>query len=213
MRDSAGCNRVCIASKSSAPSRAITISPSSADPGGSSSPNGRSSGKYRSSGRSLRDHNASSPPAFSSTPRKPSHFGSYCQRSASGNSRTSSASIGGNGIFLCRKAGSVVLGMSAILSVNDVSMTERLPRRPPGKQVVGLSDLLAVSTVRALVGEDLPSSRHERDLPRAHPLPKSRLEWIRVLRLAPRFGPKVLRVARCAAELERNQVILFVRGW
>ena len=40
---------------------------------------------------------ASSPPAFSSTPRKPSHFGSYCQPSPSGSSRTSSASIGGNG--------------------------------------------------------------------------------------------------------------------
>ncbi len=45
----------------------------------------------------LRDQSASSPPTFSSTPRKPSHFGSYCQPSPSGSSWTSSASIGGNG--------------------------------------------------------------------------------------------------------------------
>ena len=44
-------------------------------------------------------------PAFSSTPRKPSHFGSYCQPSPSGSSRTSSASIGGNG--------TIAAGMSA----------------------------------------------------------------------------------------------------
>src|SRR6266536_1956514 len=39
---------------------------------------------------------ASSPLRFSITPRKPSHFGSYCQ-SPSGSSVTSSASMGGNG--------------------------------------------------------------------------------------------------------------------
>src|SRR5205085_7273296 len=33
------------------------------------------------------------------TPRKPSHFGSYCHASPCGSSRTSSASIGGNGTF------------------------------------------------------------------------------------------------------------------
>ena len=57
----------------------------------------RSSGKYRSSGRPLRDQSASSPPSFSSTPRKPSHFGSYRQPPPAGSSATSSASIGGNG--------------------------------------------------------------------------------------------------------------------
>src|ERR687888_614648 len=98
-RDSAGCSRICIESKSSTPLRAITISPSSAEWGGSSSPSGRSSGKYRSSGRSFRDHSASSPPSFSSTPRKPSHLGSNCQPSPAGSSLTSSASIGGNGTF------------------------------------------------------------------------------------------------------------------
>ncbi len=44
-RLSAGCRRVCIESKSSTPSRAITISPSRAEWGGSSSPSGASSGK------------------------------------------------------------------------------------------------------------------------------------------------------------------------
>ena len=44
-RLSAGWSRVDIESKSSTPSRAITISPSSAEWGGSSSPSGRSSGK------------------------------------------------------------------------------------------------------------------------------------------------------------------------
>ena len=44
-RDSAGWSRICIESKSSAPSRAITISPSSAEWGGSRSPSGRNSGK------------------------------------------------------------------------------------------------------------------------------------------------------------------------
>ena len=44
-RLSAGCSRVDIESKSSTPSRAITISPSSAEWGGSRSPSGRSSGK------------------------------------------------------------------------------------------------------------------------------------------------------------------------
>ena len=34
---------------------------------------------------------------FSRIPRNPSHFGSYCQPSGSGSSRTSSASIGGKG--------------------------------------------------------------------------------------------------------------------
>ena len=47
----------------------------------------------------FRDQSASSPPSFSSTPRKPSHFGSYCQPSPAGSSRTSSASIGGKGTF------------------------------------------------------------------------------------------------------------------
>ena len=47
----------------------------------------------------MRDQSASSPPSFSSTPRKPSHFGSYCQPSPAGSSRTSSASIGGKGTF------------------------------------------------------------------------------------------------------------------
>jgi hypothetical protein len=44
-RLSAGWSLVCIESKSSTPSRAITISPSSAEWGGSSSPSWRSSGK------------------------------------------------------------------------------------------------------------------------------------------------------------------------
>ena len=44
-RLSAGCSRVCIASKSRTPSRSMTISPSSAECGGSRSPSGRSSGK------------------------------------------------------------------------------------------------------------------------------------------------------------------------
>ena len=44
-RLSAGWSRICIESKSSTPSRAITISPSSAEWGGSRSPSGRSSGK------------------------------------------------------------------------------------------------------------------------------------------------------------------------
>jgi hypothetical protein len=45
IRDSAGWSRICIESKSRTPSRAITISPSSAECGGNSSPSGRSSGK------------------------------------------------------------------------------------------------------------------------------------------------------------------------
>src|SRR5881392_2229495 len=77
----------------------MTISPSSAEWGGRRSPSFRSSGKYRSSGRSFRDQSASSPPSFSSTPRKPSHFGSYRHPSPSGSSETSSASIGGKGTF------------------------------------------------------------------------------------------------------------------
>ena len=65
----------------------------------------RSSGKYRSSGRAFRDQSRTSPEAFSSRPRKPSHFGSYCQPSPAGSSRTSSASIGGKGIARSRSAG------------------------------------------------------------------------------------------------------------
>ena len=45
IRLSAGCRRICMASKSSSPSRSITISPSSAERGGRSFPSGRSSGK------------------------------------------------------------------------------------------------------------------------------------------------------------------------
>ena len=45
MRLSAGCRRICIESKSSRPSRAITISPSSAEWGGSSSPSGAQLGE------------------------------------------------------------------------------------------------------------------------------------------------------------------------
>jgi hypothetical protein len=44
-RLSAGWSRICIESKSRTPSRAITISPSSAEWGGSRSPSARSSGK------------------------------------------------------------------------------------------------------------------------------------------------------------------------
>src|SRR6266508_1122557 len=99
IRDSAGCRRICIASKSRRPSRSMTISPSSAECGGNSSPSGRSSGKYRSSGRPLRLQSASSPLSFSSTPRKPSHFGSYCHCGPVGIASTSSASCGGNGTF------------------------------------------------------------------------------------------------------------------
>ena len=44
-RLSAGWSRICIASKSRTPSRSMTISPSSADSGGSSFSSGRSSGK------------------------------------------------------------------------------------------------------------------------------------------------------------------------
>src|SRR6266850_2324948 len=99
MRDSAGCSRFCIASNSSFPPSSMTISPSSAECGGRRPPSVRSSGKYRSSGRSFRLQSASSPPSFSRTPRKPSHFGSYCQRSPSGSFSTSCASIGGNGTF------------------------------------------------------------------------------------------------------------------
>ena len=124
IRDSAGWSRICIASKSSAPSRTITTSPSSAERGGSSSPSGRSSGKYRSSGRPFRDQSASSPPTFSSTPRKPSHFGSYCQPSPSGSSRTSSASIGGNGIAAGGLAQSVLVD-----DVEDVPVRVLEPRR------------------------------------------------------------------------------------
>ena len=39
------------------------------------------------------------------SPRNPSHFGSYCHSSPVGSSRTSSASIGGNGIESSRLAG------------------------------------------------------------------------------------------------------------
>src|ERR1051326_8955553 len=42
---------------------------------------------------------ARSAPAFSNTPRNPSHFGSYCHPSSSGSSRTSCASMGGKGMF------------------------------------------------------------------------------------------------------------------
>ncbi len=104
-RLSAGWRRICIASKSRTPSRSMTISPSSAESGGRSFSSGRSSGKYRRSGRALRDQRRSSPEPFSRRPRKPSHFGSYCHSSPSGSSRTSSASIGGNGIDACRSAG------------------------------------------------------------------------------------------------------------
>ncbi len=44
-RLSAGCSRICIESNSSTPSRAITISPSRAEWGGSRLPSGASSGK------------------------------------------------------------------------------------------------------------------------------------------------------------------------
>ena len=104
-RLSAGCSRICIASKSRTPSRSMMISPSSADSGGRSLSSARSSGKYRRSGRAFRDHSRSSPDPFSRRPRKPSHFGSYCHPSPSGRSRTSSASIGGNGIDGSRSAG------------------------------------------------------------------------------------------------------------
>src|SRR5712691_7730717 len=77
----------------------MTISPSSAECSGRRSPRARSSGKYRSSGRPLRLQSASSPLSFSSTPRKPSHFGSYCHLGPVGISSTSSASCGGNGTF------------------------------------------------------------------------------------------------------------------
>src|SRR5262249_48153066 len=52
-----------------------------------------------SSGRPFRLQRHSSGPSFSRTPRKPSHFGSYCQPWAAGSSSTSSASIGGKGTF------------------------------------------------------------------------------------------------------------------
>src|SRR5207244_9201220 len=124
-RDSAGWSRICIESKSRTPSRAITISPSSAEWGGSSSPRGRSSGKERSNGRPFRDQSASSPPSFSSTPRKPSHFGSYRQPPPEGSSETSSASIGGKGTF--------GLGASAITSNLDESFGERDTRTVGGE--------------------------------------------------------------------------------
>ena len=56
-------------------------------------------GSSEAAGRPLRDQSASSSPSFSSTPRKPSHFGSNCQPSVSGSALTSCASIGGKGTF------------------------------------------------------------------------------------------------------------------
>ena len=71
--------------------------------------------------------------AFSSSPRKPSHFGSYCQPSPSGSSRTSSASIGGNGTAASssggRSTGSRRIALRRAMAVN-------LPR---GSQATTLS--------------------------------------------------------------------------
>ena len=98
-RLSAGCRRICIESKSSTPSRAITISPSSAEWGGSSSPSGRQLREVaqqrppvarpeRELAAVVLEHAAEAVPLRLVLPASPA-----------GSSRTSSASIGGKGTF------------------------------------------------------------------------------------------------------------------
>ena len=86
------------ASKSSAPSRAMTTSPSSTQRSGSAARSGAaSSGKYRSSGLRSRDCVYTSSPSRKTRARKPSHLGSNSQPSSLGSESAALASIGSIG--------------------------------------------------------------------------------------------------------------------
>src|SRR5262249_10081314 len=83
------------------------------------------------------------------SPRKPSHFGSNCQPAPSGSSRTSSASIGGNGIPGSRSPGR-----------SGGSWAARLPRATSPTYYAPLSMRRVVITGLGAItpiGNDLPS--------------------------------------------------------
>lgn len=95
-RESAGWMRSVSASKSSRPSRAITISPSSTQRSGSRSFTAvTSSGKYLVSGFPVRLPSSTSSPSRKTIARNPSHFASYCM--SGGIFATDLASIGFTG--------------------------------------------------------------------------------------------------------------------
>lgn len=95
-RESAGWMRSVSASKSSCPSRAITISPSRTQRSGTRSRTAvTSSGKYLVSGLPVRLPSSTSSPSRNTIARNPSHFASYCM--PGGILATDLASIGFTG--------------------------------------------------------------------------------------------------------------------
>ena len=83
MRLSAGCNRICKASKASRPSTSMSSSPSRTNRSAASEASiATTSGKYRPSGLPDLARKSTVLPALKARHRKPSHLGSYCQRSA-----------------------------------------------------------------------------------------------------------------------------------
>ena len=95
IRLSAGCSRICSASKESPPSTGMTSSPSSTKVFAASARRFSStSGKKRESDFPDLALISTSSPARKARQRKPSHLGSYCQPASLGSSLTSLASIG-----------------------------------------------------------------------------------------------------------------------
>ena len=130
-RLSAGCSRVCIESKSSAPSRAITISPSSAEWGGSRSPSGaargssgaaaaRSATRARARRRRSRARRGSRPTsARTASPRR---------RAARGRARPPSAGRGRSG--RARRGSAIAWAARRRLDVRRAAAAAAAVRRP-----------------------------------------------------------------------------------
>lgn len=134
-REAAGWIRSSSSSNRSRPSRAITISPSTTQRGGSASRKAvTSSGKYRVSGLPVRLPISTSSPSRKTIARKPSHLASYCI--PGGISGTDLASIGATGGITGRSMSPMVPPPDPART-GTAALRARAPAPPPS--VVGMA--------------------------------------------------------------------------
>src|SRR4029453_10194182 len=115
--------------------------------------------KERREGCPFTPQRCSSPVTFSRIPRKPSHFGSYCQPSASGSSSTSSASIGGKGTL--GETGEAIAPSNAIedmkrVAITGVGVVSPLGNDAPSTWEAAVAGRSGIDYIQAFDTTDLP---------------------------------------------------------
>src|SRR4029453_389309 len=116
--------------------------------------------KERREGCPFTPQRCSSPVTFSRIPRKPSHFGSYCQPSGSGSSSTSSASIGGKGSL--GETGEAIAPSNAIedmnkrVAITGVGVVSPLGNDAKSTWEAAVAGRSGIDYIQAFETDDLP---------------------------------------------------------